>query len=123
MIRAAAAAGAIGWTAPVILDSLTSPAAAASCTTSTLNWNNFTTDSSFSKATVSGVKITVTRTLFAGTTDLSTNLTIRAAPNGSLATQKALQFQQAPDASGIGQTISIAFSKSVTNVSFAIYDI
>ena len=123
MIRAAAAAGAIGWTAPVILDSITSPAAASSCTTSTLNWNSFTTDSTFSKATVGGVTITITRFLFAGTTELSTNMTIRAAPNGSLATQKALQFQQLPNAIGIGQTISIAFSKSVTNVSFAFYDI
>src|SRR5262249_13946685 len=37
--------------------------------------------------------------------------------------QKALQFQQEPDAVGIGQTITFSFSKSVRNVAFTLYDI
>ena len=85
--------------------------------------NSFATDSLFTSAVVGGVTVTVSRTLFPGTTELPTNRTIRAAPSGSLATQKALQFQQLPNSTNIGQTIAISFSKAVTNVSFAFYDI
>ena len=123
MIRAAAAAGAVAWTAPVIVDSVTSPAAAASCTVKTLNWNSFSSGTTFTSGSVGGVTVTVARTLFTGTTELATNKTIRAAPNGSLATQQALQFQQLPDAVGVGQTIAITFSASVTKVTFALFDI
>ena len=43
-------------------------------------------------------------------------------PNGSF-TQKALQFQQLPDATGRGQLVTFTFSAPVSNVAFTFYDI
>jgi hypothetical protein len=150
LIRRAAIAGGAAWTAPVLVDSLASPAAASSCTSSTLNWNSITagtggttkcsgssssttppcTTSSYTTPSVGGVTITFSVVAFSGTTLLSSstnsgdgNLTVRGAPNGGITWQQALQLQMLPNSTSVGQTVTITFSKSVSQVSFALYDI
>ena len=149
LIRRAAILGAVAWTAPVLIDSVASPAAAASCTTSTLDWNTITagtggtttcsgsstgttppcTTTSYTPPAVGGVTITFTSTAFTGTTLLSSganagqgNLTVRASPNGAVTT-RALQLQQLPSSTSVGQTLTMSFSRAVTNLTFTVFDI
>ena len=120
-LRRAAIVGAVAWTAPIVLSSTDIAGAVGSCA-AVLDWDTFTTGAMFTSAVVSGVTVTLSVVALSGTTLLATNRTVRAASNGSV-NQKALQFQQDPDAVGIGQTIAFSFSKSVRNVSFTLYDI
>ena len=120
--RAAVGVGAVGaaWAAPQIIS--TEAAAAASCNAGTLDWDSFTTGATFTSALVNGVTVTLSTTTLTGTTLLGTNRTIRASPNGGVA-QKALQFQQLPNAIGIGQDITFSFDAPVSNLTFTLYDI
>ena len=115
-----AAVGGAAWVAPQIVSM--PAAAAATCAPGTLDWDSFTTGATFTSATVNGVLVTLNTTTLAGTTILASNRTIRASPNGSFA-QKALQFQQLPNAVGVGQVITFTFDAPVSNLSFTIYDI
>ena len=120
--RTAIGAGVAGaaWAAPQIVS--TEAAAAASCNAGTLSWGGFTVGSTFTSTTVNGVTVTLTTATLPGTTTLSTNRTIRASPNGGFS-QRVLQFQQLPNAIGIGQDITFSFDAPVSNVSFSLYDI
>jgi hypothetical protein len=150
LIRNAALVGAVAWTAPVLLDSMASPAAAASCTATTLDWNSIATGAggtttcsgsstgttppctttSYTPPAVGGVTVTFSAVAFPGTTLLSAganrgngNLTVRAAPNGGLGGQKALQLVIRPDTTAVGETVTMSFSRPVQNLSFTVYDI
>jgi hypothetical protein len=116
-----AGAAAVAWSAPQLV-SMPVASAQGTCAPVTLDWDNFTADSTFNSTLVGGITVGVTTTALAATTLLSTNRTIRATPNGGF-TGQALQLQQLPNASGIGQDVDITFSSPVSNVSFSFYDI
>lgn len=122
MRKTAVGAGVAGaaWAAPQIVS--TEAAAAASCNPGTLSWSGFTIGSTFTSAVVNGVTVTLSTTTLPGTTLLSTNRTIRASPNGGISAP-VLQFQQLPNAIGIGQDITFSFDAPVSNLSFSLYDI
>ncbi len=89
-----------------------------------LDWDSLVTGSVYTTSVVNGVSVTLTVAPLASppTTLLATNRTIRASPNGSF-NQKALQFQQLPNAIGIGQDVTFTFGAPVSNVVFTFYDI
>ncbi len=114
-------AGVAAWVAPSVTG-LDAAAAMVSCMPGTLDWDSLVTGSTYTTSVVNGVSVTLTVAPLAGTTLLATNRTIRASPNGSF-NQKALQFQQLPNAIGIGQNVTFTFSAPVSNVVFTFYDI
>ncbi|MCC5951728.1 MAG: hypothetical protein JJU45_06485 [Acidimicrobiia bacterium] len=117
--RGAALAGA-AWVAPQIVSA---PAAAAqTCVPGVLSWDDFAVGSTFTNATVNGVNVSMTTVPLPGTTVLPVNNTIRVPPNGSFNSQ-ALQWQQVPNASGVGQDITFTFDVPVSNLSFTLADL
>ena len=121
LLRRLAAGGAIAWATPIVLST---PAAAAepSCGPGLLDWDTFTTGSIFSSAVVGNTTVTITGIAATGTTLFASNRQVTAAPAGGV-NQKYLRFEMLPNAVGRSQTITIAFSNPVTNLSFSLYDI
>lgn len=109
------------WATPILLST---PAAAAepSCGPGVLDWDTFTTGSIFSSAVVGNTTVTITGIAASGTTLFASNRQVTAGPAGGVY-QKYLRFEMLPNASGRNQTITIAFSNPVTNLSFSLYDI
>jgi hypothetical protein len=120
MLKRLAVGSAIVWSSPLV--SRTALAAtAASCTPLLLDWNSFTTGSTFTSANIGGVTVSLSSSFFGGAAARSTNRTIRDAPIGGIAS-KGIRFEQTPNNGG-GQLITFTFSEDVFNVSFTITDI
>ena len=88
--------GAIVWAAPAISGTALAQGTPSGCTPHTLDWNTFTTGSSFSSTTVDGVTVGATTTYFGGSSASSSgggNLTIQAAPHGGI-NGKSLRVNQ-----------------------------
>ena len=118
--------GAIVWASPAILSSAPASASpSAVCVTPAVakkvDWDLFTTGSTFSSTTVGGVLVTLTSTFSGGAAALSANKTIVASPQGAVS-EKALRFEQTPVTGG-SQSITLTFSTPVTAVTMPIYDV
>jgi hypothetical protein len=121
LLQRMAVGGAALWAAPTF-HSVASAAAAPSCGPGLLDWDTFTTGSTFSSANVNGTTVTISGIANPGTTLFPTNRRVTAGPAGGV-NQKYLRFEMVPNASGRFQTITIAFSNPVSLLSFRLFDI
>ena len=123
LIRRLAVGGAVVWASPM-MQSVASAQAVQSCSTGpvVLNWDAFATNTVFSSATVAGLTVTITAVAGGGATLWNPNRVVRDGPSGGV-NEKYLRFEMVPNAQNIFQTITITFSRPVTNLSFEVFDI
>ena len=128
LLRRMAIGGAAVWATPM-MHSVASAQAAASCGPGILDWDTFTTGSTFTNTIIGNTTITLG---IAGVTPANTAVTADNAPD--LQRQRGRHPRQEPPvrdearptaraANGNRQTITFAFSNPVTNVAFTLMDI
>jgi hypothetical protein len=106
------------------ITSVASAASSTSCGTGNelLDFDDYTAGTTFNSRSFGSLTLTISTVAFAGTTLFASNRTVQNGPAGGVF-QRYLRFEQVPNATGRGQTITIAFSSPVTNLSFSLFDI